>query len=172
HQGSPALQRAGARMTRYSGLVKKATLRTATLAWLFVLAQFGLLAALLLVPPWRWAWQPAGVVLLLLAVLLGAWTLLHNRPGNFNVRPQPRAQGHLVTDGPYRWMRHPMYVTVLLGAAGWALCAGGSGRALIVLALLLVLNAKAALEERLLLARWPEYAAYRARTRRFVPGLW
>ncbi|MHB1617832.1 MAG: hypothetical protein ACYCUX_11280, partial [Metallibacterium sp.] len=63
-------------MTRYSGLVKKATLRTATLAWLFVLAQFGLLAALLLVPPWRWAWQPAGVVLLLLAVLLGAWTLL------------------------------------------------------------------------------------------------
>jgi protein-S-isoprenylcysteine O-methyltransferase Ste14 len=43
---------------------------------------------------------------------------------------------------------------------------------LIVLALLLVLNAKAALEERLLLARWPEYAAYRARTWRFVPGLW
>jgi protein-S-isoprenylcysteine O-methyltransferase Ste14 len=147
-------------------------LHTATLAWLYVLAQFGLLAALLVVPPWQWTWRLAGSVLLLLALLLGAWTLLYNRPGNFNVQPQPRARGHLVTDGPYRRVRHPMYVTVLLGAAGWADCAGGVWRVLIVLLLLLVLNAKAALEERLLLARWPEYAAYRARTWRFVPGLW
>ena len=88
------------------------------------------------------------------------------------MRPQPRADAHLITDGPYRYVRHPMYVTVLLGAAGWALCAGGLVRALIVLALLLVLNGKAALEERLLLARWPGYAAYRERTRRFLPGVW
>jgi len=145
---------------------------SARAAWLYVLAQFGLLAALLVVPPWQWEWRLAGSVLLVLAVLLGTWTLLHNRPGNFNVQPQPRARGHLVTDGPYRRVRHPMYITVLLGAAGWADCAGGWWRVLIVLALLLVLNAKAALEERLLQARWPEYAAYRARTWRFVPGLW
>ena len=147
-------------------------MRSASLSWFYVLAQFGLLAALLVVPPWRWAWQPIGIILLVLAALLGAWTLRHNRPGNFNVRPQPRANAHLITDGPYRYVRHPMYVAVLLGAAGWALCAGGLARTLIVLALLLVLNGKAALEERLLLACWPEYATYRARTRRFLPGVW
>ena len=147
-------------------------MRIAVQAWLYVLAQFGLLAALLLAPPWRWAWQPAGVVLLLLAAALAAWTLLHNRPGNFNVRPQPRARGRLVTGGPYRWVRHPMYLAVLLGAAGWAACAGGWLRVAVVLLLVPVLNGKAVLEERLLDARWPEYADYRARTRRFLPGLW
>ena len=147
-------------------------LPTATLAWLYVLAQFGLLAALLLAPPWRWAWQPAGVVLLLLAVALGVWTLLHNRPGNFNVQPQPRARARLITAGPYHYVRHPMYLAVLLGAAGWALCAGGVWRALIVLLLAVVLNGKAVLEERQLRARWPDYADYEARTRRFLPGLW
>ena len=147
-------------------------MRIAVQAWLYVLAQFGLLAALLLAPPWRWAWQPAGVVLLLLAVALVVWTLLHNRPGNFNVQPQPRARGQLVTGGPYRWVRHPMYLAVLLGAAGWALCTGGVWRALIVVLLVPVLNGKAVLEERLLAARWPEYADYSARTRRFLPGLW
>lgn len=46
--------------------------------------------------------------------LLGAWALHCNRPGNFNIRPTPRLGGQLVQQGPYRWIRHPMYTAVLL----------------------------------------------------------
>lgn len=146
------------------------------LGWALVTAQFGLLLALLLLPPWPWraavAATAAGLLLLLAAALLGIWTLRHNRPGNFNVQPTPRARAQLITGGPYGYIRHPMYLTVLLGALGLALAAGGTPRLLAALALWPVLAAKAMLEERLLLARWPEYAAYRARTRHLLPGIW
>lgn len=147
-------------------------MRDATASWLYVLGQFGLLALLPVLPPWHWTWHPLGAALLALSLLLGTWTLLYNRPGNFNVRPQPHEGGHLVMGGPYRFVRHPMYVSVLLGAAGWALCAGGWLRAVVVALLVLVLDGKARFEERLLSRRWPGYAGYRARTARFLPWLW
>jgi protein-S-isoprenylcysteine O-methyltransferase Ste14 len=109
--------------------------------------------------------------LLLAAALLGLWTLTANRPGNFNIRPEPRHGGVLVTHGPYRWVRHPMYTAVLLAAAAAALAAGGVPDALLWAALLAVLWAKADVEERALLGCFADYAGYRGRTWRFLPGL-
>lgn len=37
----------------------------------------------------------------LASLALAAWTLRHNRPGNFNIRPIPKVSGNLVTSGPY-----------------------------------------------------------------------
>ena len=56
--------------------------------------------------------------------LLGLWALSCNRPGNFNIRPTPRAGGQLVQQGPYRWIRHPMYTAVM--ACGLACAWAGS----------------------------------------------
>ena len=107
-----------------------------------------------------------------LGAALGAWTLACNRPGNFNITPEPRAGGALVQHGPYRWIRHPMYSTVLAFAiaAGWAAASGGIWLVVLGLAAV-VLAAKAAVEERGMLAAHPGYAAYRTRTRRFIPWL-
>lgn len=146
-------------------------MRDSLRSWFYVAGQFGLLA-LLLLPPWQLAWRPAGVTLLTASVLIGTWTLWFNRPGNFNVRPQPHESGHLVTSGPYRFVRHPMYVSLLLGAAGWAVCAGSWAHGVVVVLLVLVLNYKASFEEQLLLRRWPGYADYCLRTGRFLPRLW
>lgn len=116
---------------------------------------------------------PGGLVvaLWLACIALGLWALSANRPGNFNIRPEPKAEGHLVQTGPYRWIRHPMYTALLLFSAGCAafvatLLTGG-----LSLALLLVLWLKASLEERLLCRRHPAYRAYMTRTRRFLPFL-
>ncbi len=141
-------------------------------AWSYVAAQFGLLIALILLPPWRWHWNPLGVILLIVATALGSWTLRHNRPGNFRVSPQPHRRGHLIMDGPYRWIRHPMYAAVLIVATACLLMADGVGRGLVLVALVIVLDRKAALEERMLSARWPAYPAYMARTWRFLPCIW
>lgn len=140
-------------------------------SWLLVALQLG--AIVLVVLTTRWpvparAW-PAALFLLAMAVVLGLWALGHNRWGNFNIRPELRAGARLVTGGPYRWVRHPMYVSVLLGT-GALVYADARGWRIALLALLAaVLVAKAAREEDYLRAAFPEYAAYAARTWRLVP---
>ncbi|MBK9444355.1 MAG: isoprenylcysteine carboxylmethyltransferase family protein [Comamonadaceae bacterium] len=139
---------------------------------MLVLLQFGLLTALgVLALPLVLQGQVAPVswVLLALSGLLGGWTLLHNRLGNFNIHPEPKAHGVLVTSGPYRLMRHPMYSTVLLGAAALASVPHHWPGWLLWLALLGALLAKSMLEEHWLREHHPQYAGYCARCKRFVP---
>lgn len=142
---------------------------------LLVTLQFALLGVL--------AWQalpalgrdgwPADAILLAAAALgLGLWALSANRPGNFNIHPTPREDGTLVQHGPYRWIRHPMYSTLLLAGLAAARLAGGIAPWLTLTALAVVLAAKAAVEERALLLHHAGYAAYRRRSWRFVPGLY
>lgn len=105
------------------------------------------------------------------ALALAVWTLRHNRMGNFNIHPAPKLGGVLVTSGPYRWIRHPMYTTVLLGAAalGWM-----SDTALawpVWVALALVLLFKLTMEERWLQERYPNYDAYKRVSKRLLPWI-
>ena len=137
---------------------------------LLVAAQFALLAWLIWpLTPQRWT--PAALALLAAAVVLGLWTLFHNRPGNFNIRPEPKTSTRLVSSGPYRYVRNPMYSAVLLFAAAEVLAYGDGWKFLCWIALALVLLAKALLEERALRALFPGYAAYARRVRRFIPGV-
>ncbi len=110
-------------------------------------------------------------VLMAAGIVLATWTLAVNRPGNFNIRPDPRSGGRLVQHGPYRWIRHPMYTTVIVFAIACASASGSVWAWLATLALAGVLLAKASLEERLMMQVHADYAAYRARTRGFVPGV-
>ena len=82
---------------------------------------------------------------------------------------EPHPDGHLVQDGPYRFVRHPMYGSVLLLAAGAAMWLGSVMGWALFLALLAVLMAKARMEERWLEQRYPQYAEYRLRTYCLVP---
>jgi protein-S-isoprenylcysteine O-methyltransferase Ste14 len=139
---------------------------------LLVMLQFGLLALM----GWR-AWvSPTPfdipfVSLLAGSALLALWALAANRPGNFNIRPTPRRGGTLVTSGPYRWIRHPMYTSVLMAAAAAALKSHQPLDVLLWLALLAVLLAKAGIEERALMLLFQDYRDYKARTTRFIPWL-
>jgi protein-S-isoprenylcysteine O-methyltransferase Ste14 len=125
----------------------------------------------------RSAWVVAAGAALVAAAVVGAAALAANRPGNFNIRPLPRAGGQLVTQGIYGWIRHPMYTSVLLGGLACVFLAplAGSGAALTAAlawaALASVLWIKSGVEERWMGEAHPGYADYRRRTRRFVPGV-
>ena len=83
--------------------------------------------------------------------------------------PRPREGGELVTEGPYRWARHPIYGGGILFFLGWALYSGPPAL-LGLAALALVWTGKSKLEERLMAERYPDYERYRQETpRRFVP---
>lgn len=145
------------------------------LAWTLVALQFVLLIALAVVPGGNLWSRSTGVLigvgaLALTAVAIGIAAGL--RLGkNLTPSPIPREQGTLETSGLYRVVRHPIYTALLLGGA--ALAAWGSSWVHLVLYLLLVmlLGIKARAEERLLLARFPEYREYQSRTGRFFPGV-
>ena len=115
---------------------------------------------------------PAGALLLALSSLaLMGWTLMHNRIGNFNFRPMPKPEGQLITSGPYRWIRHPMYTAALLGASAMVWTGNLLPGLLLWFALANVLLLKCRLEERWMLLQHPDYANYVLRTKRFIPGL-
>jgi len=115
---------------------------------------------------------PAGAWLLALGGLaLGLWAGAAQGLGNFNIHPAPRDGGRLVREGPYRWVRHPMYSALLMLAVAAAWAAHGAGTWGAVAALFAVLWAKSSLEERWMREVHPDYAAYRAGTRRLVPWL-
>ncbi len=137
---------------------------------LYVVAQF-VCVAVLLFPGGTWTASAAACVLIGAATAIGAWALLANRPGNFNIRPDPKHGGQLVSHGPYRHVRHPMYLAVLLGCAGVAAGFGDLWRWGVLVALALVLHFKAAFEERALALRFPEYADYARRTAALIPFL-
>ena len=135
-----------------------------------VAAQFALIAWLIW-PFTPQVWTLPAMVLLAAALVLGIWTLVYNRPGNFNIRPEPKATGRLITGGPYRYLRHPMYGALLLFCAA-EVVAYADVRKLATLGLMVVvLWLKSTLEEQGLRAKFPEYADYAARVRRFIPWL-
>ena len=144
--------------------------RITVIGRLLVAAQFALLAWLIW-PLTPQAWSAPALVLLAGAAVLGIWTIGHNRPGNFNIRPEPKASGRLVTGGPYAFVRHPMYSAVLLFAAAEVVAYADMWKIAAWLALALVLGVKAVLEERGLHRQFPGYAGYAQRVRRFIPGL-
>lgn len=141
---------------------------------LLVALQFVLIGALLLTasPPGDLATSAAAVVLFAAGGLVGLAALTKNRLGNFNIRPEPKPQALLATGGIYRWIRHPMYSAVLLAMLGVLALDLRPWRVLLWLALLVVLIGKLQREERYLLQRFDEYAAYRARSWRLLPGVW
>jgi protein-S-isoprenylcysteine O-methyltransferase Ste14 len=127
-----------------------------------------------------WAWQgpwlaPSAWLLGVQAAgaVLGVWAaiwMVRRQRGMFSVSPLPDRHEALVTDGPYRWIRHPMYSAVLAVVLPAALSgpplAVGAGVALVG-----VLVLKYRFEDGLLARRFPGYDAYRRRTGALLPRL-
>ena len=119
-------------------------------------------------PPWiRWCGVPpaiAGVALM--------YATLTNLGKNLTDTVSIRREATLVTQGPYRWVRHPFYVTAALLMLAAALLSANLAIAtsgLVVIALLVLRTPK---EEQMLVERFgDDYRQYMAHTGRFFPKL-
>ena len=120
------------------------------------------------------AWVEAPAILLfLLSLALIAWTLKENPWAEQTVRIQLDRGHHVACSGPYRVVRHPMYVGAL---AMYPAMAGMLGSMLALAIAGLVMTAfvwRTAREDRTLQSELPGYEAYASATKyRLVPGIW
>lgn len=102
------------------------------------------------------------------AVALMLWARWTFKWRSFHAAANPTAGG-IITGGPYRYWRHPIYAAILYFV--WAGVASHAAPLAIALALIatIALAVRMVAEERLLAERYPEYRSYAARTRRVVP---
>ncbi len=129
----------------------------------------------------RFHWStplPPAVQVLGLAISFASWGLVLramvvNRFFSPVVRIQTERGHHVVTTGPYRYVRHPGYSGAIDGLLSSPLALGSWWALAPVIPLALVIGRRAATEDRFLRAQLPGYAAYAARVRyRLLPGIW
>lgn len=97
------------------------------------------------------------------------WGIIAMRLGQFNIQPEVKAS-QLVERGPYRWIRNPMYLGILLVMIPSVIAHFSYIRCLALLLLIAVLILKIQREEKLLLVHFGTvYNAYTKRTKRFLP---
>ncbi len=119
-------------------------------------------------PPWlRWV----GLAILAAGGILGSWGVLA-LGRNLTPFPRPIAGGELVTHGPYRFVRHPIYTGLIFGTLGWALLRSSLLGLALVVALFIFFDLKSRREERWLREAYPGYGDYQKRVKKLVPWVY
>ncbi len=102
------------------------------------------------------------------AVLLMLWARMTFGRRSYHFAANP-TEGGLVTTGPYRYIRHPIYGSACLFTVAGAAAHGSWPAAVLCGVVLAGALVRLRCEEVLLVARYPEYAAYAASTWRMIP---
>jgi protein-S-isoprenylcysteine O-methyltransferase Ste14 len=112
--------------------------------------------------------EDAGLAVWLAGLGIAVWARLYIGR-NWGMPMTRREHPELVTTGPYRYVRHPIYSGIILALAGTAVATFLLGLAAVAV-LLVVFSFAATREERFLTGEFPDsYPAYKASTKMLIP---
>ncbi len=147
----------------------------------FAAVELFFLAWLVLMPldavRFHWSEMPAwlkvvGAVVLICSFYIFFLTFQENPYLSPAVRTQPERGQAVISTGPYRYVRHPLYAGVIPFVVGTTFLLG-SWYGLLGLILVGGIAFRAVREERVLLAELPGYDVYMARVKyRLIPYVW
>ncbi|HEX3612296.1 MAG TPA: isoprenylcysteine carboxylmethyltransferase family protein [Sporichthyaceae bacterium] len=130
-----------------------------------VMARFVRIGSLAVHDP---AMRVIGVMLFVSGLALAVWARL-NLGRNWGMPMTLKDEPELVTSGPYRSIRHPIYTGILLATLGTAVAVNLDWFLLLMLLCAYFVHS-AVIEERLMTSQFPSvYPAYRDRTKMLVP---
>ncbi len=136
----------------------------------WVVTQFALMAVILVLgifpPIWPEWVRIAGLPVLLAGLGLGIWAG-RTLGSALTPYPLPSDEATLVEQGPYRFVRHPIYVAGLLVFLGYG-CISSVPATAVVPLLAVLWHLKAGVEERHLSERFAGYDDYRRRVLRGI----
>src|SRR5579863_6334011 len=118
-------------------------------------------------------WQALGLALLILSSCFIMWVFLENSFAAAVVKVQSDRGHHVISTGPYAFVRHPMYSAAVPFMVGTALLLGSWWGTAISPIFAILFGVRIRIEERTLMTGLPGYADYAARVRyRLLPGVW
>jgi protein-S-isoprenylcysteine O-methyltransferase Ste14 len=112
------------------------------------------------------------VVLGTILIAIGAWLIfagIRQLDRSVSPLPKPVEGGTLVEEGVYGYVRHPIYLGLMLVGFGWSVAMDSLPALIVAIVFTVFLDLKSRREESWLREQYPEYVEYAARTRRFVP---
>jgi protein-S-isoprenylcysteine O-methyltransferase Ste14 len=119
------------------------------------------------------AYHVGGLIAVVLGFALFLWAMASNAFFSEGVRIQEERGHAVVTDGPYRVVRHPGYVGAILAQLATPLLLGSLWAFIPSVAMAALYTLRTYLEDRTLIAELPGYEEYaRQIPYRLVPGVW
>lgn len=112
------------------------------------------------------------IILEILSILIGLWAILVMQASKLTIFPDLRTGSILIRKGPYRLVRHPMYLAVILFAISLLLTNFTVMRLGVVLILIIDLLLKIEYEEKILINVLDEYSEYKRKTYKLIPLLY
>ncbi len=113
-----------------------------------------------------------GFLVEIAGIFLGVLAIIIMKPGNFNIRPLIKKGGVLVTNGPYRIIRHPMYTAQIIALTPLIIEYFTYYRLIAILMLTIVLLVKIEFEEKLLIEHFKDYSEYIKKTKKLIPFIY
>jgi protein-S-isoprenylcysteine O-methyltransferase Ste14 len=143
--------------------------------FVYVAIQFFLLACYFLVFNQRAGGTPLWMQIIS-GVLVVAGTVLVILPilqlNKFiSVFPTPVSGAQLVTNGAFKYIRHPIYAGIILGGAGLAIMMNNLLQLLVIIILFVLFEVKSDYEEQQLAKVFGDYEDYKKHTYKFFPGM-
>jgi protein-S-isoprenylcysteine O-methyltransferase Ste14 len=129
----------------------------------------------------RFEWPPTfsmpvkivALVIILAGYALGSYALIENRFFSGEVRIQTERSHHVISSGPYRWMRHPGYAGALVTYLATPFLLDSFWAFLPAVFLAIILVIRTTLEDKFLQDELDGYHEYVKRVRyRLLPGVW
>ncbi|MBW7887087.1 MAG: isoprenylcysteine carboxylmethyltransferase family protein [Bacteroidetes bacterium] len=120
-------------------------------------------------------WIPrsgAAQFILLVSLFLGLWAIQTMRLSNVRIMPEPKFDAVFIQTGPYKFIRHPMYLSVLLFTLGYVIEKTNPITIVCWFLLFITLHVKISYEENLLKQKFPLYMEYSRQSKRLIPFIY
>lgn len=111
-----------------------------------------------------------GIILVVIGVLMGLLSVIQLNK-NLSPFPTPINGGELIETGLYKYIRHPIYTSIVSTLVGYGLYSGSAYKILITITLLILFFYKSQYEEKKLSLVFKDYPEYMKKTGRFLPKI-